>query len=320
VILRKKHYDLPIREGLRFKQKFVPLNDANTVSLIDTLHVRLKSIRSRWQRMIPFVSGAFAAIVILLLYGWLFPPPQQITPRDVEDSIAQAMASATPRPAISAQVYEIIRPSLVLIETGVIAGDGTVRDDSNLTTGSSLRFVQDDGMGSGVIVNDAGAILTSLHIVAGANNIRVTFADGTIATAEIVGTLSENDIAVLQASSLPEQIVPAVLGNPNAMRIGDEAFVVGHPFGLYGSMSSGVISGFNRTYLPPNSEVPMENLIQVDAATNPGTSGGPLLNRYGQVVGIMTLLLNPTGEDFFIGIGFAVPITTAGGAADMPPR
>jgi S1-C subfamily serine protease len=148
----------------------------------------------------------------------------------------------------------------------------------------------------------------------------VTFADGTNAYAQIVGTLSDDDVAVLQTDSLPENFVPAVLGNPNAMRIGDEAYIVGHPFSLYSSMSAGVISGFERTYLSPTAAEPMTNLIQVDAATNPGTSGGPLLNRAGQVVGIMTMLLNPTGQDVFIGIGFAVPITTAAQAAGNLPR
>lgn len=278
----------------------------------------LGRIRSSWRRVFPFVSGAFAALVILLLHDLLVPTSPQITARDVENSIAQAMASATPRPALSALVYEIIRPSLVLIETDPSTDGGTVHYVPN--PGSDLYFVQGDEVGTGVIVNDGGDILTSLHVVAAANDIRVTFADGTLATAEIVGTLSDNDIAVLRADPLPSQIVPATLGNPNAMRIGDEAFVVGHPFGLYGSMSAGVISGFDRTYQPPNNPEPMTNLIQVDAATNPGASGGPLLNRYGQVVGIVTMLLNPTGQDVFVGVGFAVPITTAGGAAGLPPR
>ena len=280
----------------------------------------LKKIRASWQRLFPFASGAFAALVILLIHGLLVSAPTQITPSDIEQSIAEAMASATPPPALSAQVYEIVRPSLVLIETNVLIGDGLVQARPDETAGSSLHFVQDDGMGSGIIVNDGGDILTSLHVVATADNIRVTFADGTVANAEIVGILSDNDIAVLRADQLPEPIVPAILGNPNGIRIGDEAFVVGHPFGLYGSMSTGVISGFERTYLPPSAVEPMENLIQVDAATNPGTSGGPLLNRYGQVVGIMIMLLNPTGQDVFVGVGFAVPITTAGGAAGLLPR
>jgi len=269
----------------------------------------------------PYLSGAFATLAILLLYGLLFPAPPQLTTRDVENSIAQAMASATPRPALSAQVYEIIRPSLVLIETNVVLrqGDGLV----SYRPGETINTLQNEDVndvGSGVIVNEAGAILTSLHVVAAANTIRVTFADGTMAAAEIIGTLSDNDVAVLQTDQLPEQFVPATLGNPNAMRIGDEAYVVGHPFGLYGSLSAGVISGFNRTYQPPTSSEPMANLIQFDAATNPGASGGPLVNRYGQVVGIVTMLLNPTGQDVFVGIGFAVPITAAGGAAGLPPQ
>ncbi|MCC6612283.1 MAG: trypsin-like peptidase domain-containing protein [Anaerolineae bacterium] len=270
--------------------------------------------------MAPFASGAFATLVILLLYGLLVPVPTLITTNDVNNAIAQAMASATPRPALSAQVYEIIRPSLVLIETNVTApGADLIRYQPD-TPASPFQQVQDDGVGSGVIVNDAGDILTSLHVLNSANNIRVTFADGTVALAEIIGTLSDNDIAVLRAATLPEVIVPATLGNPNAMRVGDEAYVVGHPFGLYGSMSAGIISGFNRTYQPPTSPEPVENLIQFDAATNPGASGGPLLNRYGQVVGIVTMLLNPTGQDVFVGIGFAVPITAAGGAAGLPPQ
>lgn len=286
----------------------------------DKWRLRLLHLRSLWRRMLPLVYGAIGALFILGLHGLLVTPPPQITARDVENAIVEAMASATPRPAPSAQVYQIIRPSLVLIETNVLVGDQMAQLNPDTLTGSALRFVQDEDVSSGVIVNDAGAILTSLHAVADATSIRVTFADGTIASAEIVGTLSDNDVAVLQAALLPEQFVPAVLGNPNALRIGDEAYVVGHPFSLVSSMSAGVISGLNRTYQPPDTATPMENLIQVDAATNPGASGGPLLNRYGQVVGIMTMLLNPTGQDVFIGIGFAVPITTAGGAAGLLPR
>jgi S1-C subfamily serine protease len=103
------------------------------------------------------------------------------------------------------------------------------------------------------------------------------------------------------------------------MRVGDEAFVVGNPFGLYGSMSTGVISGFNRTFRLTNSDVELDGLIQIDAAVNPGNSGGPLLNRSGHVVGIVTGIINPTDESFFVGIGFAVPITVAAGGMGSPP-
>lgn len=280
---------------------------------------RLTKIRMIGRRLFPFASGAAAALLILLIYNLMTPEPQLLNERDVEDAIAAAMASATPPPALSAQVYQIIQPSLVLIETQPsIGGNSNIRYETH----QNLHFVQDEiaDVASGVIVNDSGDILTSLHVLGNATDLQITFADGSLANAEIVGAMPENDIAVLRPDRLPEQAVAATLGNPNAMRIGDEAFVVGHPFGLYGSMSVGVISGFERTFETPDGMQNLQGLIQFDAATNPGTSGGPLLNRYGQVVGIVTMLMNPTGQDVFIGIGFAVPITTAGGAAGLPPQ
>jgi S1-C subfamily serine protease len=116
----------------------------------------------------------------------------------------------------------------------------------------------------------------------------------------------------------PATIVPATLGNPNSVKIGSEAYVVGNPFGLYASMSAGVVSGLDRSIQPEADGPVLHGLIQVDAAVNPGNSGGPLLNRDGQVVGIVTALLNPTSEDVFVGIGLAVPIDVAGGAAGLP--
>jgi S1-C subfamily serine protease len=245
----------------------------------------------------------FATLVALLLYRVLFPGPPQLTARDVNESVAQALASATPPPAFAARVYEAIQPSLVLIQE----------------EGQDANGRSEQGLGSGVVVSARGDILTSLHVVAQAAEIRVTFADGTQSRARVTARQPEHDIAVLQASQLPKQVVPATLGNPHAMRVGDEAFVVGHPFGLYGSMSTGVISGFDRSFKPVASDQRLQDLIQIDAAVNPGNSGGPLLNRDGEVVGIVTGLMNPTEQNFFVGIGFAVPITIAGGAAGAPP-
>jgi S1-C subfamily serine protease len=244
-----------------------------------------------------------AALVALLLYNVLFPRPPQLTTREVNDVVAQAMATATPPPAYSARVYQVIQPSLVLIQTQAAGASGEA----------------EHGIGSGVVIDDRGDILTSLHVVADASDIQLTFADGTQSSAQVVATQPENDIAVLRANQPPAQIVPALLGNPNAMRVGDEAFVVGNPLGLYGSMSAGVISGFDRSFQRSNSDRRLKGLIQIDAAVNPGNSGGPLLNRDGQVVGIVTGLVNPTNQDVFVGIGFAVPINIAGGAAGMPP-
>jgi S1-C subfamily serine protease len=266
--------------------------------------LRRRRLRAQLRRTAPFASGVLAALVALLLYNALVPAPQPLTVREVNDTVAQALASATPPPAYSAQVYQVIRPSLVLIQTESEDEDGETKH----------------GLGSGVVVNDSGAILTSLHVVTGANSIQITYADGTESNAQIIVEQPENDIAVVQTEQLPELLVPAILGNPGSMRVGDEAFAVGNPFGLYSSMSAGVISGFDRSFKPVSSTLELHGLIQIDAAVNPGNSGGPLLARDGTVIGIVTGIVNPAEEDFFIGIGFAVPINIAlgGGGGSLP--
>ena len=273
-------------------------------SRADRRRQRLQRLRGRARSVLPFVAGVVAALIALLLYRALVPGPHQLTTAEVNDSVAQALASATPRAAYSAYVYQAIQPSLVLIQAEVPGANGAEAEH---------------GLGSGVIINDQGDILTSLHVVAQASDIQLTFADGTRSRAQVTVEQPEHDIAVLRASRPPAQIVPAVLGNPNAMQVGDEAFAVGNPFGLYSSMSAGVISGFGRSFQPQGSEYRLEDLIQIDAAVNPGNSGGPLLNRAGEVIGIVTGLVNPAEQGFFVGVGFAVPITIAGGAAGAPP-
>jgi len=263
---------------------------------------KLATLRARMRGSIAFASGVLAAFLALFLYNFLFSA-DQLTQNEVNDAIASALASATPRPAHSVQVYQVIQPSLVLIQTEFAGGNGET----------------EKSMGSGVIVNNFGEILTSLHVVAGASKITITFADGTQTEGFVISEQPEIDIAVLQPALLPREWFPAILGNPAAMRVGDEAYVVGNPFGLYASLSAGVISGFNRTFSPQGSDRVIEGLIQFDAAANPGNSGGPLLNRNGHVIGIVTGIVNPTDESFFVGIGFAVPIGTATGGMGSPP-
>jgi S1-C subfamily serine protease len=275
-----------------------------SASNTDKLRNRVQRFRARVRSSFPFISGVLAAFLALFLYNFLFPGARQLTEEQVNNAIVSVLASATPRPAYSAQVYQVIQPSIVLIKTDFQGENGDT----------------EKGLGSGVIINDQGDILTSLHIVANAKDISITFADGTVSDGFVLASQPEIDIAVLRAFLGPELLVPATLGNPGSMRVGDEAYVVGNPFGLYSSMSSGVISGFNRAFQPPNTDQVIEGLIQVDAAINPGNSGGPLLNRSGHVIGIVTGIINPTEDSFFVGIGFAVPINVAAaGGAGLPP-
>ena len=217
----------------------------------------------------------------------------------VNKAIDNAVKDIQSAPPHSEEVYNTILPSIVVIQS----------ERTSTTTGDT------SGLGTGVIINKQGSILTALHVVDNATGLRVSFADGTESAATIASTDPDNDIAVLTAEHGPEVIVPAVLGG--GLRVGDEAFAVGHPLGLVGSLSAGVISGLNRSIARDNGGT-FKGLIQFDAAVNPGNSGGPLLNRNGQVVGIVTSLANPSKNGYFIGIGFAVPINTAGGAAGAP--
>jgi S1-C subfamily serine protease len=243
-----------------------------------------------------------AALASVALYGVLTAGPPPLTERDVNDAVAEALASQTPGPALSELVYEAVRPSVVLIETDKADPGGQ----------------EAHGLGTGVVVDASGSILTALHVVEDASRIQLTFANGTRAGATLEVSRAETDIAVLRPDQLPVGVAPATLGNPRAVRVGSEAYIVGNPFGLYDSMSVGVVSGLDRSFKVPDSGRVLEGLIQVDAAVNPGNSGGPLLNRAGQVVGIVTALVNPTGGEVFIGIGLAVPIDVAGGAAGLP--
>jgi S1-C subfamily serine protease len=175
------------------------------------------------------------------------------------------------------------------------------------------------GVGTGVVIVDKGVILTNLHVVSGAQKIRVAFADGLEAGASVTGAQPENDLAVLQAHEIPDDLHAATMRSTGDLRAGDEVVAVGFPFGIGPSVSSGVVSGLGRSFRSPEGKQTMTNLIQFDAAANPGNSGGPLVTMDGEVVGIVTAILNPTSARTFVGIGFAVPIENAASAAGLPP-
>jgi S1-C subfamily serine protease len=255
-------------------------------------------------RLVPVGIGVVATLAVVALIATLAPKTPTLTQQQVDEAIAQALASVTPPPAFSQVVYQAVQPSLVLIETDRAAHDGQA---------------EGEGLGSGVVVNLDGDILTSLHVVDGASHIKLTFFDGSTSPAQIVATQPKDDIAVVRATKPPPMLIPATLGNPGAVRQGSEAYALGSPFGLYGSVSAGVISGLDRSYTDTRTGRTLTGLFQIDAAVNPGNSGGALVDRDGHLIGIVTALVNPTKEDVFIGIGLAVPIDVAGGAAGSPP-
>lgn len=249
-----------------------------------------------------FVAGVLTVLVGLIVYNRLNPAPDPLGVDDVNAAVAEALSAVTPPPANAADVYQSILPALVLIQADGPTAAGTA----------------EQGLGAGVVISADGTILTALHIVANATSIHLTFADGTEATGTLQTAQPENDIAVLTPSQLPRVLVVAPLGNPASVRVGDEAYVIGNPFGLYASMSVGVISGLARGFQPTPDTPALTGLMQIDAAVNPGTSGGPLLNRAGEVIGIVVGLVNPTEQDVFVGIGFAVPIDIVIDPLDLP--
>ncbi len=175
------------------------------------------------------------------------------------------------------------------------------------------------GIGTGVVFSEDGLIFTCLHVIAGAERIGVTFGDGTESEVEIVSVQPENDLAVLKPKTIPDDLRPATLRSTKGLNVGDEVVVVGFPFGIGPTTTSGVVSGLRREHYSEEGERNLIDLIQFDAAANPGNSGGPLVTRDGDVVGIVTSIMNPTSESFFVGIAFAVPIENAASAAGMSP-
>jgi putative serine protease PepD len=180
-----------------------------------------------------------------------------------------------------------------------------------ITSTANGRFGQSEGSGSGVIIDQQGFILTNYHVVSGADSLEVTLADGSALPATVMGTDPGNDLAVVHIDPPAAGLTAARLGDSDKLLVGDPVFALGNPFGLENTFTEGIVSAVGRTYSPGSGTRPLRNMIQTDAAVNPGNSGGPLANCYGEVVGINTLLENPTGQSVNVGIAFAVSINTA---------
>jgi S1-C subfamily serine protease len=243
------------------------------------------------------------ALLVVFTNAWITPSTRQITQEDIEAAVVHTLETAT-LPSPAAKAYEVIRPSIVRVRR-------MDPDKNGINT--------ENGVGTGVVIVDKGIILTNLHVVLGANRVQVVFADGLESDATIVGMRPEHDLAVLQAQTIPDDLVAATMRSTADLALGDRVVAVGFPFGIGPSATAGVVSGLGREFRSPEGKRLLTNLIQFDAAVNPGSSGGALVTAQGEVVGIVTAILNPTDQRFFVGIGFAVPIENAAAAAGLPP-
>lgn len=176
--------------------------------------------------------------------------------------------------------------------------------------------------GSGVVIKDDGTVLTNFHVVAEAKppaRIVLTFADGTESIGQVAQVYPDKDLAIVKPQGIPDDLQPATLSGSGSLVPGDMVVAVGFPFGIGPSVTSGVVSGLNRVFVDPDSGQRLGGLIQFDAAANPGSSGGPLVNRQGEVVGIVTAIYSPSKARTFVGIGFATTMDSAGAAMGVPP-
>jgi S1-C subfamily serine protease len=294
----------------------------------------------RWYRRLRLSSPALlwsAILVMAVVIGVqsLRPGQRRLTQEDINAAVLKTMETQV-MPSEYQRAYEKISPSVVRVVSyvkksrlkddgkdahhpmgkgkpkplGPAPGDATGKDDDDEV---------EAGVGTGVVIIDKGVILTNLHVVSGADRIKVIFSDGLESPATVTGAQPENDLAVLQAQKIPDDMIAATMRSTSDLSPGDKVLAVGFPFGIGPSASGGIVSGLGRVFRSPEGKQEMKNLIQFDAAANPGNSGGPLVTMDGEVVGIVTAILNPTPARTFLGIGFAVPIENAASAAGLPP-
>ena len=294
----------------RAAEKAQEVPDAGVpATAIATRRSRAVAALSRHERRL----WALALIALAAGFWWANPMLSAKSPLTMEQIDTAMRQSIEDRPLISAasRAYESIIPSVVRVVGLMTEGDDGSDDREHGTV--------ERGVGSGVVIIDNGTILTNLHVVNGAKKIRVTFFDGSQSEAVVLNTQPENDLAVLRARTIPDDLEAATMRSTSDLSPGDEVIAVGYPFGIGPSVSSGIVSGLKRQFRSPDGQQMLTNLIQFDAAANPGNSGGPLVTMDGEVVGIVTAILNPNRQRVFIGIGFAMPIENAAAAAGMPP-
>ncbi len=265
----------------------------------------------RTEKPLLFAGGALAAVALVALHAAFTPAAPVLTQDDIDQAVARTLETK-PLPSPAMKAFQAVRSSIVRVRASAATpgdgADGTEQDE----------YVQ-RAIGSGVVIIDRGVILTSLHVISGASRIRVEFEDGLESDASVINTQPDHDLAVLQARDIPDDLKAATLRSAKHLIEGESVTAVGFPFGIGPSVSHGVISGLHRRYRSPDGDRVLSELIQFDAAANPGSSGGPLVNAEGEVIGIVTAILAPSEKAGFAGIAFAVPIELAAGAAGLPP-
>ena len=249
-------------------------------------------------KSVPIVSGLIGAFVIVLFFTFVVIPNQEVSTPDLIISNGHDATKLGDESILS------VEKSLSLIELFEKSEEGVVRID--VVKINSFRG--GNSVGSGFVFDLFGNIITNAHVIDNADNITVTFLDGSQYNASIVGMDKFTDIAVINVEEKPDYLHPLEIGDSSALKVGEPVAAIGNPFGLSGSMTSGIVSQIGRLLPSHDTGFSIPNVIQTDAAINPGNSGGPLLNMNGKVMGINTAIQSGTGQS--AGIGFAVPSNT----------
>jgi S1-C subfamily serine protease len=286
-------------------------------------NARLKAFVQRHDRsLLVSASAVLAALLAVGIGALVSPAARRLTQGDIDAAVVHTLKKRPREASDASKAYDVIRPSVVLVRR--LGADHPTpkaarKGDPGAATPEAAKQFSLTGVGTGVVFSEDGMIFTNLHVVAGADDIGVVFADGTESEVELLDAQPENDLAVLRAKTLPDDLRPATLRSTRGLKTGDEVLAVGFPFGIGPTATWGVVSGLRREHYSEEGRRNLIDLIQFDAAANPGNSGGPLVTREGDVVGIVTSILNPTDVGFFVGIAFAVPIENAAKAAGVSP-
>jgi S1-C subfamily serine protease len=245
------------------------------------------------------VGGVTGAAAMILIFAFVLMPAEEISTSDLIISNGHDVTKFGDETTLST------KKSLTLVELFEKSESGVVRIDVD-----NINSFQEAGttLGSGFVFDDSGHIITNAHVIDGASNITITFLDGSQYHAQMVGSDKFTDIAVIKVAEKPRYLHPLQIGDSSTLKVGEQVAAIGNPFGLSGSMTSGIVSQIGRLLPSQDTGFSIPNVIQTDAAINPGNSGGPLLNMNGQVMGINTAIQSGTGQS--AGIGFAVPSNT----------